>query len=275
VSKTYFFVGTPLELTEQEVYHLQKYCKKARAKGQIVQVEAPQLGHAFEIDLAALATPVLLDCARCRQAHAESCCEGGFPFPPTEDLLPVLDILSPLIAARHLDEAAQVRIKERGLFDAYLETAGHPTIAAAEEGNCLFCRVEEDGPACAAHRFALEQGRAPHELKPLSCLLYPLDLIADEDGTLLLTALTADTARFSRWGEDYRLDFLCANLDLREKVAAGETDGMRPNILLNMDERAFAPERYRPAFLEGRDTLIARYGLELYNQIEALMGGKS
>lgn len=275
MSKTCFFVGTPLELTEQEAYHLQKYSKKGRASGQIVRIDAPHLPHAFEIDTAALATPVLLDCGRCHQAHAESCCEGGFPFPPTEDLLPVLDLFSPLIADRYLDAAAQRQIREQGLFAAHLETAGHPTIATAAGGNCLFCRVEGEGPACAAHRFALEQGRGPHELKPLSCLLYPLDLIEGADGTVLLTALTADTARFSRWGEDYRLDFLCANLALRERVAAGETDDLRPNIRRDLDEQSFARERYRPAYLEGRETLIARYGLELYKEIESLMGGKS
>ena len=275
MSKTYFFVGTPLELTEGEAYHLQKYSKKARAKGQIVQVHAPHLPHPFAIDLAALATPVLLDCERCHQAHAESCCEGGFPFPPTADLLPVLDLFSPLIAGRHLDAAAQAQIRERGLFAAHLETAGHPTIGTAEGGNCLFCRVEGEGPACAAHRFALEQGRAPHELKPLSCLLYPLDLIADETGSVLLTALTAETARFSRWGEDYRLDFLCANRDLRERVAAGEPEGLRPNIRRELDGQSFALERYRPAYQAGRETLIARYGLELYTEIEALMGGNA
>ncbi|MGZ4164468.1 MAG: hypothetical protein ACXVDB_08255 [Tumebacillaceae bacterium] len=259
------FVGTPLSLTDGEAYHLQKYLKKGRAAGTIVAWER------FDLDLAALRTPVQLDCQNCHLAHQESCCEGGFPFPPATELLPVLDAHINAIAAEHLPEAVRAQIEQQGLYASHLETAGYPTIGTYA-GNCLFCQTEAHGPACMAHRYALQTGMAPEELKPLSCLLYPLDLIADSNGRVLVTALTERTASFSRWGADYRLDFLCGNRELRVAIATGEHEEVRANIRRELPDDAFALDRYRPAYQEAKATLLHLYGEALWNEIDTRIG---
>jgi len=262
----YRFVGTPLDLTEGERYHFQKHRKRLLQSGRLLRLE-----HA-EFDLEALMTPVLLDCANCRRAHRESCCEGGFPFPPSADLLPVIDAHREGILAR-LEEPVRAHIAEHGFYeDRHLETCGHPTIGTYA-GNCLFARIETAaaGPACMAHRQALEEGLHPEQLKPLSCLLYPLDLIQGEDGRIFVTALTKETARFSRWGADYRLDFLCANYELRRRLADGTAGGdLRPNIRQDMTAGCFPLERYRPAYVEGRDLLLRRFGEEVWDEVHRL-----
>jgi len=257
----YRFIGTPLPLAEREVYHLGKYLKKARQSGGIVAYEQ------FDLDLAALVTPVQLDCENCHLAHHESCCEGGFPFPPERDLLAVIDEHSAGILSRFFTDESAMQIGEQGLFEAFLETDGHPTITTLD-GNCAFCRVEGQGPACMAHRYALEIEMKPEDIKPLSCLLYPLDLIEHEEtGRVLITALTANTARFSRWGEDYFQDFLCANPAAREAVAREVTD-LRDNIRRDIPSDVFALGNYQPAYQAGKGTLTTLYGEALWQVID-------
>ncbi|MGB8956186.1 MAG: hypothetical protein WCC10_12480 [Tumebacillaceae bacterium] len=258
------FVGTPLDLTEGEAYHLQKYWKKAQRAGAIIVWDR------FELDKAALQSLVLLDCANCHRAHRESCCEGGYPFPPATELLQVVDEHLPVIAARHLDAETRDHLQANGLYESYLETAGHPTIGTFG-GNCLFCRVEGAGPACMAHRYAIEEGKRPEALKPLSCLLYPLDLIENAEGRVRITALTEATSRFSRWGVEYRHDFLCAHYELRAALAAGTAERVRPNIRRQLPADAFPLDRYRPAWQEGLGLLNALYGEELCAVMEACM----
>jgi hypothetical protein len=276
----YSFLGTPLDLTEGEVYHLRKYWKRGRQAGTIRPLggSSGSAGSAVEVDVEALQTLVLLDCANCHLAHESSCCEDGFPFPPTEDLLPMIDEHLDGIA-EHLAPELIRHLLRKGLYERHLETAGHRTIGTYE-GNCNFCRVEGQGPACMAHRYALQSGLAPLAVKPLSCLLYPLDLIqSEEDGRTLLTALTERTANFSRWGADYRLDFLCANRQLRAEVAASDASAdtehgdLGANIRRALPAEVFALENYRPAYLEGRETLTALYGADFYTELESLMGG--
>ncbi|MBL0386621.1 hypothetical protein JJB07_08155 [Tumebacillus sp. ITR2] len=260
----FLFTGTPLELTDGEAYHLRKYWKKGRQAHSIQSLAAFDV----DVDLDALRTLVQLDCANCHLAHVASCCEGGFPFPPAAELLPVLDehldgiaALLPLDVIRHL--------LRKGLYERHLETAGHRTIGTFD-GNCNFCIVEKNGPACMAHRYALQSDLNPMSVKPLSCLLYPLDLIySEEDGRTLLTALTERTAAFSRWGPDYRLDYLCANVELRENLASADS----PNIRENLPPDVFAPDSYRPAYVEGRQLLTELYGAPFYDELHTLIQG--
>ncbi|KEO83634.1 phosphoribosyl-AMP cyclohydrolase [Tumebacillus flagellatus] len=263
---SFLFTGTPLVLTEGEAYHLRKYWKKGRQAGTI----QPLAGFDVDADVDALQALVQLACAHCHRAHHASCCEGGFPFPPEEELLLQVD--------EHLDGIAELLPREvvrdllkRGLYEQHLETAGHRTIGTYEE-NCKFCRVEGHGPACMAHRYALQSDMHPSAVKPLSCLLYPLDLIrSEEDGRTLLTALTERTARFSRWGADYRLDYLCANYELRGDPAAAASE----NIRKDLPPDVFARELYRPAYVEGRDLLATLYGEPFYHELQTLIQGGS
>ncbi|PWK10257.1 DUF3109 family protein [Tumebacillus permanentifrigoris] len=261
----YRFIGTPLDLTEGEAYHLRKYWKKGRQARAILPLAAFEV----DVDVAALQTLVQLDCAHCHLAHVASCCEGGFPFPPAKELLPMLDEHLDGIAAYLTPERVR-HLLQKGLYERHLETAGHQTIGTFA-GDCTFCHVEEQGPACMAHRYAVQAGLAPESVKPLSCLLYPLELIESEaDGRTLLTALTEQTAAFSRWGADYRLDFICANQDLR--ATDDETD-QSPNIRRNLPADVFALERYRPAYVEGQELLTSRYGADFYKELEILIQG--
>ncbi|ASS76318.1 hypothetical protein CIG75_16100 [Tumebacillus algifaecis] len=258
----YRFVGTPLPLTENEAYHLHKYWKKGRRDGTI------RAWKGFDIDSKALLTPVLLDCRNCHHAHHESCCEGGFPFPPAHEQTELLELHLPELTKRHLHRDKQEQLQQQGLYERHQETTGLPTIATFKN-DCLFCEVEGAGPACAAHRYALEEQLLPEQVKPFSCALFPLEWIVEEGGRLLITALNEETARFSRWGSAYRHDFVCANLPLRLRASDKGAPKVSENIRAGLLADAFAPDRYRPVYQEMKEILCRTYGDELWQEIEA------
>lgn len=265
------FLGTPLALTESESYHLRKYWKKGRQTRTIL----PLSSGVVEVDREALATRVQLDCARCHLAHVSSCCEGGFPFPPPEAELPLLEQQFAGIQ-EWLPPAAVQHVAAHGLFASHVETAGYRTIGTLD-GNCLFCQVEEQGPACMAHRYALQAGISPEQAKPLSCLLYPLDLIySEEEERVLLTALTERTAAFSRWGSEYRSDYLCANVALRQELASAsslERTDLSPNLRRAIAADVFPLAAYHPAYQAGQSLLTSLYGATWYDELHTLMQG--
>lgn len=268
----YQYIGTPLHLTEQETYHLTKYLKRGKRQGTIIQWEN------FDLDLPALNTPIQLACSDCHLAHRHSCCEGGFPFPPTSDLLPTLDTHLPSILEQ-LPEDTAAHIRQHGLCTTtHPETEGHPTIGTHPlTGNCLFCQTgpTTNGPSCTAHRHALQTGLPPHTLKPLSCHLYPLDLILDhQTGRTLLTSLTPHTSPFTRWGPHYLTDYLCSNPTLRHTLASGDghhegNDDVNrdSNIHPNLPPTTFPLTSYQPAYLEQKTLLTTLYPPSLWDTI--------
>jgi hypothetical protein len=221
----YRYAGTSDPMGEREAYHCERYIRRNRA----VLYPAER----FLIDVPALLTPFHLDCTHCREVHRETCCENGQPYAVDAWQIPLLEREAPAIMERFLAEGEWERYEQSGIWDR----RGSAGTIRLRHGNCLF-HTEIDGrPACAIHAYAEQTGGDPYSLKPISCQLYPLDLI-DTGEHVLITALTEETAPFSRWGRDYLDRFYCASADRRRQAK-------------HIDPSLFALEGYRPAFQWG------------------------
>jgi len=216
------YVGTPDPMTQKEVYLCEKYIKKHRH-------ELVRAGE-YWVDVAALLTLFHLDCWNCRTVHGETCCEGGQPYAVDKRQIPVMEGHLDRIADHLQDERERANWQVYGIW----EVGQPPGTIRMKHGNCLFYRELNGRYGCAIHAYAEQTGSELYPLKPFSCQLYPLDLIETAEG-ILLTAVTAATSSFSRWGTDYLEHFYCASRERRKQAA-------------HVDASLFALDGYRPAY---------------------------
>lgn len=216
------YVGTPDPMTRGESYRCEKYLKRNKA----ALVEAGD----YLVDVPALLTLFHLDCGNCRTVHRETCCEGGQPYALEERQVSLLNRELPAIDRHFSANKRFPTWSEQRIWDDR-QPAGTLRL---EHGHCVFFQEINGKYGCAIHAYAEQTNAELYSLKPFSCLLYPLELI-DTGEKILLTALTEETAAFSRWGTDYLEQFYCASVK-RRRLAA------------HLDERHFALEGYRPAY---------------------------
>jgi len=217
----YRYVGTPDPMGEREAYQCDRYLRRNRQR----MLTAGR----YLIDSDALLTLFQLDCSNCPRVHRETCCNGQ-PYAVDARQVPVLEQVAPDILERYMPDTEQLRFNREGIWEQ-----GKPSGTIRLNGNrCLFYAEVNGGRGCAIHTHAEAGGQPVYPLKPFSCQLYPLDLI--ENGShVLITALTAETSRFSRWGAEYLEQFLCASLERRQQMK-------------HLDPGLFAVEGYRPAY---------------------------
>ncbi|MCM3590709.1 DUF3109 family protein [Brevibacillus borstelensis] len=240
----YRYLGTPEKMNEREVYACKKYIRKHRAA-------MKQMGKVL-LDLPALLTPFRLDCENCRLVHRETCCEGGQPYAVENQQADLLERESGAIASQFWSEREQRGWAAEGIWDKHY---GLGTIRM-DHGNCLFYKEMNGRYGCSIHAYAEKSGVDVVSLKPFSCQLYPLEVI-DTGEIILLTALTEETASFSRWGTDYLEHFYCASIE-RRKAA------------VHLDENLFSLTGYKPAYLWNLPLLHALLGPDTAQSLELL-----
>jgi|GEM_PF-814856 hypothetical protein len=216
------YAGTPDPMTREESERCKKYLKRHEA-------ELVKAGR-FLVDVSALLTPFHLDCANCRTVHSETCCEGGQPYALESWQTSRLCRELPAITRHFFGERGTSGWTEENIWDQ----RKLPGTLRLTNGRCVFFREIDGIYGCALHAYAEQTNAELHALKPFSCQLYPLDLI-DTGKSILLTALTAETASFSRWGSDYLEQFYCANRKRRREAS-------------HLDENRFSLAGYRPAY---------------------------
>lgn len=242
------FVGTPDPMTQKEAYQCEKYMKRNRES--IVRVGD------FLIDVPALLSPFHLDCWNCRAVHGATCCEDGQPYAVDHWQIPVIEEELPAISARLEDPRERDNWSDRGIW----EPGQPPGTIRTRHGDCLFFQEIGGRYGCAIHAYAEAEGSDLFRLKPISCQLYPIDLI-DTGSGILFTAVTPETSSFSRWGTDYLEHFYCASLE-RRKLAR------------HLDETAFAVDGYRPAY-EWNLPLLRYVLKEQANPVESMLAEQS
>lgn len=236
------YFGTQDELSKKEAFHFKKYSKRATFF---------PFGR-FVID-PAIFTEVNLDCMNCHRVHSLTCCEGGQPYSTDRESEEKLKKAAPYIIHQYLDENRQQEAAESGYMEEFAAGPLSPAIKLCE-GNCFFYVKGEKESYCSIHRFALDHHLSPLELKPMSCSLFPLDII-QMDSKLFITAITPETASFSRWGYEYE-EHLCIN---RKKREAAE-----------ISADYFSLVHYRPAWQWCRDLLQQTFGDGLIEGITEL-----
>lgn len=238
----YVYYGTPEALSQQESYHFKKYVKR-------------QAFHSFQhfrIDEAVF-TPVNLDCQNCRLVHPTSCCENGKPYTMLTEAELRLQQHASAIIHSYLTMDKQKTFKLSGYFEQSDTFPRYNQIKTCSQGNCFF--YDQKGSICSIHRYALDVNLNPLELKPFSCILFPLEIIQD-GGLIYLTSLTEETRHFSRWGFEYE-GYLCINRGHREASK-------------KLPKEIFSLEAYRPAWEWNRTLLQHSFGEELVEFISTI-----
>ncbi|MED0674076.1 MULTISPECIES: DUF3109 family protein [Aneurinibacillus] len=241
------YYGTPEELGFAESLAVYEYI-------------VPRLGKtilrhgSYLIDINALLTPVNLDCFHCHLVHGHNCCEKGQPYSMHGDNLALFEKHAFTILETYTNDGRAQEAREKGVFEKTIHTNYYSSIRTFEE-NCLYL-IEENGKRiCAIHKYALDKGMNPSQIKPFSCSLFPLEIIECDLG-LLITAAIRETESFSRWGDYYRKNYACVNPKRRP---AGSP------------KNYFAPEGYVPAWTWARSLLATYWGERTVQEIEALL----
>ncbi|WP_232699269.1 DUF3109 domain-containing protein [Brevibacillus daliensis] len=237
-SKLIRYYGTTERMTEKEAYRCEKYLKRNQeriiTKGR------------FLIDGKALNKPYNLDCFNCHLVHRETCCENGQPYAVEEWQIPLIEKESAIIAEKYFNGRLREKTLQSGCFEQT-----EPGVVRMEKGSCMFYGEVEGKRCCYLHANGVREEKDVYSIKPFSCQLYPIDLIEVGDH-LLITALTEETASFSRWGSDYLEAFYCANLDRRKHAH-------------HIDEKHFAVDDYQSAYYWGKELIIRSLGQDTYD----------
>jgi len=234
-----YYYGTQDSLSSKEAFHFKKYKKRTN-----VRAMGP-----FLID-PAIFTPVNLDCLNCKLVHSTTCCEGGQPYSMEQANFQHLQLHADAIIHKHLGANRQREAQALGYMETYSSDTFSPTIKQCE-GDCFFLGTQGDQSFCSIHRYALDHRISPWLLKPFSCSLFPLDIIQD-DNKLFLTAITPETASFSRWGQDYE-HFYCIHYDKRKEAM------INPELFQISD--------YQPAWKWSQELLELNFGRECIEYI--------
>ncbi len=240
-----YYFGTNDALSSKEAYHYKKYMKRANIQA---------IGR-FHFD-PVLFTSVNLDCLHCKLVHSTTCCEGGQPYSLEADNLNRLQTHAQAIIQKHLDPTRQKEAQATGYMETASSDSFSPTIKGCD-GDCFFLGKHGDQSFCSIHRYALENKLSPWLLKPFSCSLFPLDIIQDGD-KLLITAITPETASFSRWGKDYE-HFFCVNIEKRKEA--------------KLNPQFFSLKSYKPAWTWSQELLELSFGKECIETILQLEKG--
>jgi hypothetical protein len=234
------YYGTQESLSKKEEFHFKKYRKKASFL---------KYKH-FYID-PAIYTPVNLDCKHCHIVHASSCCENGQPYSMTVEAENLLKEHAPDIIKKYLDDERLADAMLHGYMEQITtnNTSTFNTVQSIKtcNGDCFFLQKSGKETYCSIHRYAEEKQVPPLEFKPFSCTLFPLDIIQYHN-EILLTAITKETASFSRWGTQYN-NYMCIDLDVRKKS--------------DLADEYFTINSYKPAWEWNGSLLEHSFGSDL------------
>lgn len=208
----------------------------------------------FLIDQDALVQEINLNCFECTKIHKYGCCCGS-PCGLSDKNMMHFDkrLLDIEESIKSIDEVRYRKLVESGgLLTAngqIKEFQGHCTLLVQHEGSYK----------CIAHKYALDHEIPIYDLCPLSCLMYPLEMIElistnKEKTIILLTSVLEDqfADEFGRWGSYKSLD---VELRCINKLAHDDI---------------FREEDYRPVYEVNRNLLIHEFGLDFYRGLEKI-----
>ena len=208
----------------------------------------------FLIDREAILKEINLNCFECTKIYQYGCCCGS-PCSASHKNKKLLKKHLPQIAEdfQNLEPEQYQAIVENGGFinnkGEIIECKGRCSLLVAHEGMWK----------CITHKYALEQAIPIYDLCPLSCLMYPLEileLITDKQKKVILftSVLTEAFAKdFGRWGsyESLAVDLRCINKEAHNEI--------------------FKVEDYKPVYEVNKNLFIHEFGLEVYSGIEQSM----
>lgn len=207
----------------------------------------------FLMDLEALKKRINLNCFECTKIHKYGCC-GGSPCSMSSKNMNLLDqhVLSMEEAVKAIDLEQYKKLQENGGF----VTANG--LIKAYDGHCALLIQHEEVYKCMAHKYALDEQIPIYDLCPLSCLMYPLEIIElmtdKRKKVILLTSVIDKTfaSQFGRWGSYETLEVELRCIDEKSHNAI------------------FKEKDYRPVYQVNKGLITHEFGEMLYRCIEKL-----
>jgi hypothetical protein len=241
----YKYIGTADPMEQKEAYHCAKYLKRKADRITVVG--------RYLIDTEALLTPFNLDCFHCERVHRETCCQNGQPYAVENWQIPLIERVAPELAEQYPE--LPLKKPECGIW----EQGSVAGTLRLHHGSCLFLARINGRRCCSLHAYAESNQQDVYSLKPFSCQLYPLDLIQIGE-QVLITAVNADTAPFSRWGNDYLETFYCASIERRRQAK-------------HIEPHLFNLEEYRPAYQWGLSFVRSALGADAEAAVKEALAG--
>ncbi|PHV72228.1 hypothetical protein CS063_01770 [Sporanaerobium hydrogeniformans] len=208
----------------------------------------------YLVDIQALKKPIYLNCFDCTKIHQYGCCCGS-PCDFGGRNLKNFKMHLPFIEeeVRYADEVSYQAIKERGGF---IRNEGQ---IRAYNGHCTLLIKEGESYKCVAHKYALDHQIPIYDLCPLSCLMYPLEimeLITNKQKKILFFTSVIDpyfANKFGRWGS-----YASLGMEMRclKKEAHNEI---------------FKEEHYRPVYEVNRELICHEWGKLFFDALKVLM----
>lgn len=209
----------------------------------------------FLVDKEALKRPINLNCFECTKIYKYGCCCGS-PCDYGTRNKKVFDT--------HAEGIAKALEKvEKEHYDAVMASGGmvdSEGVIGEVNGRCALLVAHEGVYKCIVHKYGLDEGIPIYEVCPLSCLLYPLEileLITDKQKKVILftSVLEDDFAkRFGRWGSYSSLD-----VDLR-------------CLSQKAHDAQFKEADYKPIYEVNKGLLTHEFGPIIYEGITKLLG---
>ncbi len=210
----------------------------------------------FLVDIEGIKHRINLNCFECTKKHPYGCCCGS-PCDMSKRNKLCFDVHEAAIAeeVKKIDSASYNIIKQTGgfvFFDGHINECN---------GHCALLVCHEGSYKCISHKYALEHQISIYEICPLSCLMYPLEimtLFTDKQKRIMYitSAVEEDFATtYGRWGSYKELDveLRCIN----EKLA----------------DDTFKKEDYKPIYEVNKGLLTHEFGEAVYEGIMTLCNG--
>lgn len=212
----------------------------------------------FLVDKEAIAKEINLNCFECTKIYKYGCCCGS-PCDMSSKNKKMFHKHSLQIQneMKNLDESKYKEIVAKGGF---LATDGSINEC---NGHCSLLVEHEGVRKCIAHKYALDHHIPIYDICPLSCLMYPLEiieLITNKQKTIILLTSVLDeefTEEFGRWGSYKSLD-----VDLR-------------CIDKNAHNEVFKEKDYKSIYKVNKNLLTHEFGAQVYKGIEQLFKQQS
>ena len=207
----------------------------------------------FLVDREALRKAINLNCFECTKIHEYGCCCGS-PCRMSSKNMKLFDqhMLSMEEAVKAIDLVQYKRLVANGGF----MTANG--LIKAYDGHCALLVQHEGVYKCMAHKYALDEHIPIYDLCPLSCLMYPLEMIeltTDKRKKVVLFTSVVDDAfanQFGRWGsyEQLEVELRCVHQEAHNTI--------------------FKAEDYRPVYQVNEGLITHEFGEAPYRGIKKL-----
>lgn len=207
------------------------------------------------IDKMMLAKEINLDCFHCKNQYG--CCDGS----PHN-----MNIKQKRVFNKYADKIVDlIRVNDSERYRTLLSNSGWISKGGHinEYKKCCSFVIYKDGiTKCAIHKFANDNDINIYDICPLSCLMFPMDIIELRDnngGCIYYVTSIADYefwSKFGRWGnyEECNEEF---SVQCIYKKQHGKTE--------------FKLKDYKPVWKINRDLLIYIFGNDVYKQICKIM----